>query len=335
MQSRRSVIDVVGSSGRRFSGDAVLPEQVSPSPGRRDGVGSRSTGKPGGGAARLALMLGMALLPAVGRSQTVEWVRSAGGTSIDQALGIAIDPAGNSYVTGNFCETSMFGPFTLTSAGINDIFVAKYDTSGNVLWARSDGGKSGEDGHAIAVDGSGNSYVTGNREGTSIFGPFTLTGGGFFLAKYDSSGNVLWVRSAEPTAENIGRGIAVDAVGTSYVTGLFHGTAIFGAFMLESSDLSADIFVVKCDAGGTVLWARSAGGTLSDQGVGIAIDALGSETVDTGRGMRRDERIVARRFCRFINVAVTATSVEVGVSQQWPSAKSSRPTNCDTLSNEE
>ena len=89
----------------------------------------------------LALVLiGGWLVPTAGHAQTVEWAKSAGGASGDRGVATAVDAAGNSYVTGFYKGTATFGSFTLTSAGSFDVFVAKYDAGGNVLWAQSGGG---------------------------------------------------------------------------------------------------------------------------------------------------------------------------------------------------
>ena len=242
-----------------------------------------SARKPRSGPAWLALTLGVALLPHAGRAQTVEWAASAGGIEPDYGIGIAVDAAGNSYVTGSFGSysgggTATFGPFTLTSAGSRDIFVAKYDAAGNVLWARSAGGTGNDVPKGIAVDIGGNSYITGPFE-TATFGPFTLISGGvrdIFVAKYDTDGNVLWARSAGGTGDDSPEGIAVDAAGNSYVTGYYDTMATFGSFTLTSVLFSTDIFVAKYDTTGSVLWARSAGGTSFEAGRGIAVDSVGN-----------------------------------------------------------
>src|SRR5437764_11653492 len=89
------------------------------------------------------------------------WAVQAGGTFDDFSRGIAVDASGNSYVTGSFHDLAVFGDVTLTSTGGYDIFVAKYDSTGKVLWANQAGGSNFDDhGLAIALDGAGNCYVT-------------------------------------------------------------------------------------------------------------------------------------------------------------------------------
>ena len=218
--------------------------------------------------------LWVALFPSVGQAQFTEWAVSAGGVLSDTSSYIAVDGTGNSYVTGRFDGTATFGSFALTSAGESDVFVAKYDTTGNVLWAQSGEGSEGKVVFGIGVDAAGNSYVTGTFQGTVTFAPFALASAGdwgIYLVKYDTGGNVLWAQSAEGSVWDSVGGLAVDAAGNSYVTGEFADMATFGSFTLTSAG-GRDVFVVKYDSGGNVSWARSGGGTAKDQTYDIAVD---------------------------------------------------------------
>lgn len=99
----------------------------------------------------------------------------AGGTDYDYGHGIAVDPDGNSLVTGFFDSLATFdadgsNETTLESAGLQDIFVARYAPDGTLLWVRRAGGGSGDVGYGIAVDAPGNSLVTGDFEGAATFG---------------------------------------------------------------------------------------------------------------------------------------------------------------------
>jgi hypothetical protein len=120
------------------------------------------------------------MLPAsaVVQAQTFEWAKSIGSTVLGEGHAIAVDCAGNSYVTGFFRDEATFGTTTLTSAGSRDIFVTKYDASGEVVWAKSAGGAAPDEGFGIAVDGAGNCYVTGYFEDEAAFDAITLTGNG-------------------------------------------------------------------------------------------------------------------------------------------------------------
>ena len=248
--------------------------------------------------AALSLCLSLQMSPAL-RAQDLVWAKRAGGTSSDSGAGIALDGAGNSYVTGAFIGSATFGPgetneTTLTSAGDDDIFVAKYDASGDLVWAKRAGGTGFDAGIGIAVDGSGNSYVTGFFQGSATFGPgetneTTLTSAGFidiFVAKYDASGDLVWAKQAAGSrgaTTDFGQGIAVDGAGNSYITGRFQGSAAFGAGETNETTLTSagisDIFVAKYDASGDLVWAKRAGGTSRDSGEGIAVDGSGHSYV--------------------------------------------------------
>ena len=88
------------------------------------------------------------------RAGTLLWVRQAGGFTNDDARGVATDGQGNAYVTGGFGEVATFSQFTLKSAGQSDIFVAKYDPEGQLLWVRQAGGSGVDLGRGIALDGA-------------------------------------------------------------------------------------------------------------------------------------------------------------------------------------
>src|ERR1017187_4094350 len=188
-----------------------------------------------------------------------EWARSSGGISDDEGMSIAVDGSGNRYVTGYFhSSTITFGTTTLTNNGTGtteDMFIVKYDPNGNVLWAKSAGGSGFDWGHGIAVDSSGNSYVTGYLGSSPItFGSIILTNPGMFIAKYNANGNVVWAKSAGGSDNDYGNSIAVDDSGNSYVIGSYASSTItFGTTTLTNDSAGlGDIFVVKYDSSGNV-----------------------------------------------------------------------------------
>ena len=209
------------------------------------------------------------------------WANKAGGSGLEGAGGIAVDGSGNSYITGRFFSPSItFGSTTLT---IGDMYVVKYDASGNVVWATGAGGTGSANGASIAVDGSGNVYVAGDFSGSNIiFGTDTLTnafpgGPEIFIAKFDASGNALWAVHAGGSGTDAARSIAVDGSGNCYVTGSFSSmTGItFGSTTLTNAG-QEDIFIAKFDASGNTLWAKSAGGSGSDISSSICVDGSGN-----------------------------------------------------------
>ena len=209
------------------------------------------------------------------------WAKRAGGSGNERGYGIIVDAYGNSYVTGFFFGTATFGDFTLTSSGLGDVFVAKMDSDGNWLWAKGGGGSSIDYSYGISIDSDGNSYVTGKFQGTATFGAYIIISKGSndcFVIKLDTDGNWLWVTGGGGSAVDQGVDISVDADGNSYVTGIFQGTAFFGADSLTSSG-AYDVFVAKLGTDGNWQWAEQAGGSENDWGRSIIIDSDGNSYV--------------------------------------------------------
>lgn len=218
------------------------------------------------------------------------WARSWGAGGEDCGLGVAVDGSGNAFVTGYFNETVDFdpGPGTaeLTSTGRQDAFVVKLDAAGNLVWARHLGGSSWDRGSGIAVDGSGNSHVTGSFHGTVDFdpGPGTaeLTAQSqedVFVVTLDTAGDFVWAKSVGGSGYDQARGVAVDGLGNTYVSGNFRGTVDFdpgtGTAPLVSNG-DNDAFVLALDAAGDYLWAGSFGAAGDDRGYAVAVDPAGN-----------------------------------------------------------
>ena len=129
-------------------------------------------------------------------------------------------------------------------------------------WAISAGGPGVDYGRGISVDSQGYSYVVGDFTGTAIFGSTSLTSEGgsrdIFIAKLDENGNYIWTISIGNTGEEQVFEISTDAQGSSYITGRFEETVIFGNTTLISNG-SPDIFIAKLDTNGNFVWAKSAG----------------------------------------------------------------------------
>ena len=221
----------------------------------------------------------------------VLWAKRAGGTIYDYGASVSTDAAGNAFVTGSFqSPTIIFGTYTLTNVGSNtNVFIAKYDANGNVLWAKSIGGFSA--GTSVSTDATGNVFVTGGFDSPTVtLGTYTLTDVGstdVFVAKYDANGNVLWAKGIGGTNTDIGNSISTDVTGNVFVTGSFISSTIaFGTYTLTNAGTTDNIFVVKYDANGNVLWALSAGGVgkggQGDIGYSLSGDITGNVFVTGG-----------------------------------------------------
>jgi hypothetical protein len=162
-----------------------------------------------------------------------QWSKRIGASGADAALALAIDASGNVLLTGYFTGTVDFGSGTgLIGAGGREIFLAKYTTaSGAYVWAQRFGSTSGDEGHAVAVDASGNVFFTGFFNLTVNFGGANLVGAGgtdIFLAKYNSAGVHQWSQRFGSTDFEEGDGLALDTSGNVLLTGLFFGTLNLG-----------------------------------------------------------------------------------------------------------
>jgi hypothetical protein len=212
-------------------------------------------------------------------SPTGTWLRvsQAGGAGNNYTYGgrIAVDAAGNAYITGQLRGWDIrFGATSVANEGAYNAFVAKLDPAGNWQWAVVEGGDGYDSGSSIALDGSGNIYVTGIFWSTAArFGTTLLRNAGYrgdiFVAKLDASGHWLWAARGGSNVDEGGAAIAVDQAGNAYVTGNITGeSAQFGAIVLPKKDASSDLFVGKLSAAGNWQWVVSGGGAGEDSGAG-------------------------------------------------------------------
>lgn len=173
----------------------------------------------------------------------------------DESHGIAIDSLGNCYVTGNFKGAATFGSLTIGSGSSRNIFVVKYDSNGNEIWAQCPvSSLYSHYSRAIATDNAGNSWITGYLGGGSTtFGSFTISGPGGYVVKYDPNGTVLMATKLGAGGAIDLYGIAVDNTGNSYTTGYLQTQETIGSQTFTSNGMR-DAVLIKVDAGGTFSW---------------------------------------------------------------------------------
>jgi hypothetical protein len=221
-----------------------------------------------------------------------------GGSAYDVGSGIAVDASGNSYIAGTTDSTAgtfpvTVGPDLTHNGGYDDAFVAKVDASGtSLVYCGYIGGSSSDFGCGIAVDASGNAHVTGYTASTAatfpeLVGPdMTYNGGVYdaYVAKVNAAGTaLLYCGYIGGSGDDYGWGIALDGAGNAYVVGETDSTestfpVAVGPDLSQNGDI--DVFVAKVTAAGaSLVYCGYIGGSWSDHGLGIAVDARGNAYV--------------------------------------------------------
>ncbi len=227
------------------------------------------------------------------------WARSGGQYYDDRILGMDVDAAGTSVVTGTFWEGSgiNIGPLNITGSAYgwgDQCFIAKHDKNGTALWGTFVCSETGDDqGLDICTDKAGNHYVVGFMTGTTLYcGGATVTAlntntgthkHSYWLAKLKSNGQFQWAKTFgnlpwDPAHfKYIERDIAVctDDSGGVYITGGYDNTRPFGPTSLTSKG-GTDAFVIKYDTSGNYKWVTNIGSKKDDWGNGICSDKKGN-----------------------------------------------------------
>ncbi len=229
---------------------------------------------------------------AIAQSATLEWVK--GVTAVDltdqqHVRSIDVDSQGNVYAVGTFKEKVSFdrglaGPLVLTSAGTSfELFYAKFNASGDCVWAKKITNTSASDLTSVKLDGKGNMYFTGTFSGT-----ITVNIGGanqsyasngsavdIMVAKLDTAGNFAWVETFGSAAADIAGALALDEDDNVYVTGNFKGNVNFGTHGSFTKVGVAMFYVLKFNNSGDMQWAAVANGSNTSATVGSTVTGLG------------------------------------------------------------
>lgn len=221
-----------------------------------------------------------------------------GSTGQDVCNAIAINGSGNVYVTGSTTSTAF--PVTsgaydlLHNGGGTDVFISELNTAGSALvYSSFMGGASGEVGNAVAVDASGNAFVTGYTASSNFpttVGAYSQTNMGGasegFIAKFNASGSaLLYSTHIGGSSDDRPMGIAVDASGNAYITGYTYSTTTMypvtvGAYDQTYNGGTCDIVVTKLNAAGSALvYSTYIGGSGNDFATGISLDASGNAVI--------------------------------------------------------
>jgi hypothetical protein len=216
------------------------------------------------------------------------WARALGDEATTQVgHAIVTDAEGNAFIVGYFDGTIDFGGTSLTSAGSTDMFVARYDAYGNLIWARRFGDRWGQYGQGIALDERGDVVVTGYFGGTIDFGGGSLMNSDsavwdLFVAKLDrDDGSHIWSRRFGDAGGNEeGVTVDVDGMGRIVVCGQYSGSPDLGGGTLPSA-VGRRILLIQLDSDGTHRWSRGWGAGTGRARCGSA-DASGTRIVVTG-----------------------------------------------------
>jgi len=218
------------------------------------------------------------------------WARSIGGRSEDVSYSMCLDTAGNAYITGSFSDSVDFDPgpgrYELGAVGDQDIFILKLNASGQFLWAKSFGNTFNDRGNSIETDQPGDLYIAGYFQSSVDFDPgageFFLGSAGdqdIFILKLNPSGQFLWARSFGGISDDRCYSLSTDKTGNIYACGFYSNTVDFdpgsGKYTFNAAGRE-DIFILKLDASGQMLWAKSYGNIHVDAALAISTDKFGN-----------------------------------------------------------
>jgi hypothetical protein len=193
------------------------------------------------------------------------WTKQLGTSSYDYSSGIATDRNGNVYITGG--TEGQLGDQQYSRYS-SDAWVAKYDSGGTRLWTKQLGTTEGDASTGVAVDSSGNVYLTGLTTGK--LGDQQYDNNDAWVAKYDSNGALQWTKQLGTSSVDYSWGIATDSIGNVYLTGQTAGK------LGDQQYGSYDAWVAKYDSGGTLRWTKQLGTYYEDYSLGVATDSKGN-----------------------------------------------------------
>lgn len=219
------------------------------------------------------------MFPVLINAQASNWEWAIGGTDVAMGNGndVVTDDSGNVYITGVFSNTLSIGSFSVTSIGSTDIFVAKFNSSGQIIWLIGEGGAGEDKGFGIEIDQANNIYVCGFFSSSITIGTTTYTSEGekdILWLKYDNAGSLLASKVWGDIYSDVATKIFIDDYDKIYLTGYFEDTVNFDSYTLISED-TRDMLLLKLDTGGNVIWARKAGGQGGNYGWDINVDNTG------------------------------------------------------------
>ncbi|OYU83948.1 MAG: hypothetical protein CFE24_08785 [Flavobacterium sp. BFFFF2] len=217
-------------------------------------------------------------------AQEVRWSKQlsdSNGFDASKSNLVAKDDSNNLFATGHFKSNITIDGTQLSCAGGSDIYLIKYAADGSVVWAKSFGGNSDDVVNAITTDSSGNIYLAGKFNSTSIVFSNTQTVTGtnssLFVVKLDPTGAVIWAQgSSTKTGLDEVTALDVDPSGNVFMGGNYTSTNLtFGSIGLTNGNSNANFFIAKLDGSGAMQWANGYGNGNDDKLNGLSVDAAG------------------------------------------------------------
>ncbi|HOW51477.1 MAG TPA: SBBP repeat-containing protein [bacterium] len=209
---------------------------------------------------------------------TKAWTKQWGTANIEHGNEVAVDNNGNIFVTG-YTGGSLDGN---TSAGYDDAFLTKWNADGTKAWTKQWGTTDTDWGKSVAVDSSGNIFVTGDTIG-SLDGNTSIGAGDMFLTKWNADGTKAWTKLWGTTGPDHGTSLVVDSNGNVFVTGYVGGDLdgnISAGGDCDPFQVGVqpcdDVFLTKWNANGTKAWSKQWGATSIEWGYSVAVDSSGN-----------------------------------------------------------
>ncbi|MFK7939328.1 MAG: hypothetical protein AB8B82_08110 [Roseovarius sp.] len=221
-------------------------------------------------------------LASFNRSGSLNWAKATGSSGPDNIFDVTTDGAGNIYASGWFSGTVDFGGQSLQSAGSVDAFVAKYNSAGGLIWAKSFGGPAGEGGNEISVTSNGEIAVSMMSSGTTVIDGRSFTFGGgkrdAYVIRMDTNGNVRWVSHVNSGGTERIRALAMAPSGDVYLGFQFNGavrvTGADGSTRALNGAGQWDGALARLNPQGSVQWLLPvmSGNIDNVRGIGVGSD---------------------------------------------------------------
>jgi len=206
-------------------------------------------------------------------SGNYSWSRHIGSPKTDYVSALCTDPAGNIFISGHYYDSISFGDTSIYSAGASDIFVAKYNPLGELIWIQQAGGSSSDQSYSISCDQEGNIVFTGSFFYDITVGDTTLytqNPTGVLMAKLNNDGELQYAMQVDGNGLTAQSFAAFDNDGDIFFTGNFTDQVNFGSYSFDAGAFNIDIFVTKYSADGSLLWADHGNGLGSDQLISVS-----------------------------------------------------------------